>query len=486
MQNDISRLEPSAIWRNFAKLNRVPRPSKKEERVIQFMLAYGRSLGLETFKDKVGNVIIRKPPSMGMADCKPVILQAHLDMVHQKNADTVFDFDREGIAMYADGGWVRAHGTTLGADNGMGVAAIMAVLADDSLSHPPLEALFTVDEETGMTGAKGLEPGVLRGQILLNLDTEEDDEIDIGCAGGVDITAGGFYEEVPPDTKACSYTIRVKGLQGGHSGMDIHRGLGNANKIMNSILYMAGTKHGLSVGEIDGGGLRNAIPRESVARVTVPAGQKEAFEKNFHAWAGGIRKELEATEPSLVLQLMADSLPESVMHEKAQLKMLIAIAEAHNGVYSMSNKMEGLVEASNNIARVSVGQGIITIGCLARSSEDVVKAEMAAELRSVLEIAGLEVTFSGEYPGWNPDPDSEILGIMRSRYRLLFNEEPRVVACHAGLECGILGAIYPNMEMISFGPTIRGAHSPDEGVKISSVGKFWTLLLDILAHIPRK
>ena len=450
------------------------------------MLAYGRSLGLETFNDRVGNVIIRKPAGKGMADCKPVILQAHLDMVHQKNADTVFDFDKEGIAMYADGDWVRAQGTTLGADNGMGVAAIMAVLADDSLAHPPLEALFTVDEETGMTGAKGLEPGVLRGQILLNLDTEEDDEIDIGCAGGVDITASGFYEEVPPANRACSYTIMVKGLQGGHSGMDIHLGLGNANKIMNSILYMASTEHGLRVGEIDGGGLRNAIPRESVARVTVPVGQKEAFEKNFHSWAGDIRKELEASEPSLVLQLMADSPPASVMQEKAQLKILMALAEAHNGVYSMSNKMEGLVEASNNIARVSAGQGIITIGCLARSSEDAVKTELAAELSSVFEKAGMEVTFSGEYPGWNPDPDSEILGIMRSRYRLLFNEEPRVVACHAGLECGILGAIYPNLEMISFGPTIRGAHSPDERVQISSVRKFWNLLQDILAHIPRK
>lgn len=486
MHINIRELEPTAVWSCFANLNAVPRPSKKEEKVIRFMLAYGRSLGLETFKDSVGNVIIRKPSTAGMEDRKAVVLQAHLDMVHQKNADTDFDFEQQGIIMYVDGDWVKAKGTTLGADNGMGVAAIMAILASDSIAHPPLEALFTVDEETGMTGAKGLEPGLLKGEILLNLDTEEDDEIDIGCAGGIDVTASGTYKEAPPHKDAIAYTVRVKGLQGGHSGIDIHRGLGNANKIMNRLLSLAARAHGLSISNIEGGGLRNAIPRESVAGVTIPGGRKAAFEKDFNKWAGDIAKELEETEPQLAIQFLPAGMPDCVMAVEDRDKLLTVLSEAHNGVYSMSSKIEGLVESSNNIARVSVGKGKIGIGCLVRSSEEEVKAGLTALLRAGFETAGYGVTFSGEYPGWNPDPDSEILGVMLNRYRELFNEEPKVVACHAGLECGILGASYPGLDMISFGPTIRGAHSPDERVRVSSVGKFWGLLCDLLKHIPPK
>lgn len=450
------------------------------------MLAYGRSLGLETFNDSVGNVIIRKPASSGMEGRKTVVLQAHLDMVHQKNEDTVFDFEQQGIAMFAEGDWVKARGTTLGADNGMGVAAIMAVLANDSIAHPPLEALFTVDEETGMTGAKGLEPGLLQGEILLNLDTEEDDEIDIGCAGGIDVTASGTYKEELPDKDGMAYTIRVKGLQGGHSGIDIHRRLGNANKIMNRLLSLAARQHSLGIGSIDGGSLRNAIPRESVSIITIAGDKKAAFERDFNQWAVDIGKELQASEPQLTIQLLPAGTPERVMSREDTNKLLTAVSEAHNGVYTMSSKIEGLVETSNNIARVSVSKGAIKIGCLARSSEEEMKAGLTKALRAVFEAAGYAVTLSGEYPGWNPNPDSEILGLMLGRYRTLFKEEPKVVACHAGLECGILGATYPGMDMISFGPTIKGAHSPDERVQVSSVAKFWLLLCDLLKHIPPK
>ncbi len=450
------------------------------------MLDFGRSLGLETSKDPAGNVIIRKPASPGMENRKPVVLQSHLDMVHQKNADTDFDFETQGIQMYVDENWVRARGTTLGADNGMGVAAMMAILADTSIAHPPLEALFTVDEETGMTGAKGLEPGLLQGEILLNLDTEEDDEIDIGCAGGIDITATAAYDPQKPGPDVAAYTIRIKGLQGGHSGMDIHKGLGNANKIMNRLLYKSAGRSQLRVGEVHGGGLRNAIPRESTAHVTVPKAQQAAFEQQFANWKEEIGNELALTEPSLSISLVSAAAPASLMDEAAQENLLKALSAAHNGVYSMSAGMDDLVEASNNIARVSVAEGRIHIGCLTRSSVDTVKDALAHALSSVFELAGFEVEFSGEYPGWSPNPDSAILKLLRGRYQALFGKAPRVVACHAGLECGILGAAYPAMDMISFGPTIRGAHSPDERVEVGSVLKFWKLLLDVLANIPQK
>ncbi len=486
MRNEIIALEPAAVWRSFADLNEIPRPSKKEEKVIRFMLNFGRSLGLETSEDSVGNILIRKPASKGMENRKPVILQAHLDMVHQKNADTAFDFERQGIEMFTDGDWVRAKGTTLGADNGMGVASMMAILASDRIVHPPLEALFTIDEETGMTGAKGLQPGVLRGQVLLNLDTEEDDEIDIGCAGGVDITATRSYHALPPDPGAASYTLTVKGLRGGHSGMDIHLGLGNANKIMNELLAQASESCAMQLVSIDGGGLRNAIPRESSAQFTVPSDQKETLEAAFPSWGKEIADSFAALEPGLNIQLAPTVLPPTVLEDKAQNDLLEALAGVPNGVYRMDRHMESLVAASNNLARVSVKDGNISVGCLARSSDDSLKEELAETIKATFEKAGMEVGFSGEYPGWSPNPGSEILQLLVARYKELFKEEPRVISCHAGLECGIIGAVYPDLDMISFGPTIRGAHSPDERVQISSVQKYWKLLLDVLQHIPEK
>ncbi|MBT8180449.1 MAG: aminoacyl-histidine dipeptidase [Eudoraea sp.] len=484
MNKEIIQLEPQNIWKNFSKLNAVPRPSKKEERVIKFMMDFGRSLQLETFKDDVGNVIIRKEASIGMEDRKPITLQSHLDMVHQKNSTTDFDFDTQGIEMYIDGDWVKARGTTLGADNGMGVAAIMSLLESNDIPHPPLEALFTIDEETGMTGAKGLKGGILKGQILLNLDTEEDNEIDIGCAGGIDITATRSYGVENVSKESIAYVISVKGLHGGHSGMDIHRGFGNANKIMNRLLHMSAEECGVRVSQIDGGSLRNAIPRESFATIVVKSDLKKEFENKISEWTHEIKQENSIIETKLEVSLNEVEVPDEVMEKSAQEKILKAVYAAHNGVYAMSTAIPDLVETSNNIARVEVKSGKIRIGCLTRSSVDSAKMDLANSLKCAFELADCAVTLSGEYPGWSPNPNSEILEVLKFQYESLYNEKPEVVACHAGLECGILGTNYPEMDMISFGPTIKGAHSPDERVSISSVKKFWTFLLHILKNTP--
>ena len=486
MTQELLQLEPTAVWEKFSALNAVPRPSKKEERVIDFMLEFGKSLQLETFRDEVGNVIIRKPATAGMASKKTITLQSHLDMVHQKNADTEFDFEKQGIQMFVDDDWVRAKGTTLGADNGMGVAAIMALLESKEIPHPALEALFTIDEETGMTGAKGLQGGVLQGDILLNLDTEEDDEIDIGCAGGIDITARGSYQEVEILGNVQGYRLSVTGLQGGHSGMDIHRGFGNANKIMNRLLQEAAEQGNICIVSIKGGGLRNAIPRESSALFNVEKEKDTVVNLAITKIADDICKELAIQEPKLTIVLGKEDVANRGMEKAAQKQLLQAVYAAHNGVFGMSAAIDGLVETSNNLARVEVINGEIKIGCLTRSSVDSAKQDLANTLSAVFKLAGYEVTLTGDYPGWKPNPDSEILVILKKQYEELFNEVPDVVACHAGLECGLLGQNYPDMDMISFGPTIKGAHSPDERVQISSVQKFWKFLCDILANTPEK
>jgi dipeptidase D len=486
MSEEVRRLKPKSIWKNFANLNQIPRASKKEAQVIKFILDFGNQLGLETFEDKVGNVIIRKPATSGMQDRKVVTLQSHLDMVHQKNADTPFDFNTQGIQMYVDNDWVRAKGTTLGADNGIGVATIMGLLESTDIPHPALEALFTVDEETGMTGALGLTGGLLRGEILLNLDTEEDDEIDIGCAGGIDVTAVGDYSKESVPNGVDTYAITVSKLQGGHSGIEIHKGLGNANKIMNRLLYHLQASFNLRISEIDGGGLRNAIPRESKAIIVVDRNRTVAFKKDFDQWARTLQNEVLIIEPKLSIRLDPVPSPDYVMDQESQEKLIKAIYAAHNGVYAMSAAIPGLVETSNNIARVLVRNGQIKIGCLTRSSVDSSKWDMAAALRSVFELAGFQVSFSGDYPGWSPNPHSSILKILQKKYETIFGDKPKVVACHAGLECGIIGRNYPDLDMVSFGPTIKGAHSPDERVSITSVQKFWKFLLEILRDIPTK
>jgi len=486
MSSEIRALEPKQLWNKFADLNAVPRPSKKEERVIKFMKDFGKSLGLETIEDTVGNVIIKKPATKGMENRKPIVMQSHLDMVHQKNSDTVFDFDTQGIDMHVEGDWVKARGTTLGADNGLGVATIMAVLESDTIAHPTLEALFTIDEETGMTGAMGLKAGLLNGEILLNLDTEEDDEIGVGCAGGVDVTATREYKEEETPEFKIGYTITVKGLQGGHSGMQIHEGLGNANKIMNRLLFDGFENFGLRISEIDGGSLRNAIPRESNATVAIDAIHEEAFELELKQLTDSIKTEFKTMEPDLEIIISKSETPEKIMDLGVQEGITRALYAACNGVYRMSPDIKDLVETSNNIARVIVKDGAIKIGCLTRSSVESSKLDLANTLRSAFELTGCEVEFSGDYPGWAPNMDSAILKVMVPIYERLNNgEKPHVAACHAGLECGILGTNYPEMDMISFGPNIKGAHSPDERAQITSAQKYWKFVLEILENIPK-
>lgn len=486
MNSEIRQLEPTQLWNKFADLNAVPRPSKKEERVIAFMKDFGTKLGLETIEDKVGNVIIKKPATAGMEDRKTIVMQSHLDMVHQKNNDTKFDFDTQGIEMFVEGDWVKAKGTTLGADNGLGVATIMAILESTDIPHPAIEALFTIDEETGMTGAMGLEGGLLEGEILLNLDTEEDDEIGVGCAGGVDVTATRTYEvEETPEFKI-GYTITVKGLQGGHSGMQIHEGLGNANKIMNRMLFDGFENFGLRISEIDGGSLRNAIPRESNATVAIDAIHEDAFISEMNDLANDIKTEFKTMEPDLVIEVTKTETPKTIMDLGVQEGLTRAIYAALNGVYRMSADIPNLVETSNNIARVIVKDGAIKIGCLTRSSVESSKWDLANMLRATFELTGCEVEFSGDYPGWTPNMDSAILKILSVLYKEMNGEEAHVAACHAGLECGILGQNYPNMDMISFGPNIKGAHSPDERAQISSAQKYWKFVLEILKQIPKK
>lgn len=486
MSTEIRNIEPKIVWNHFADLNAVPRPSKKEERVIQFMVDFGKNLNLKTEVDKVGNVIIRKPASTGMEDRKTVVMQGHLDMVHQKNSDTVFDFDTEGIKMFVDGDWVKAEGTTLGADNGLGVAAIMAILSSTEIAHPAIEALFTIDEETGMTGAMGLEGGVLTGEILLNLDTEEDDEIGMGCAGGVDVTATRTYSKESTPENTTAFSIAVTGLNGGHSGMDIIKGLGNANKIMNRLLFNGFENFGLRISEINGGSLRNAIPRESFANIVIDTVSKDPFLFETNELINNIKAEFLTLEPNLSIEISETSLPEKVMDLGVQEGLIKSIYGALNGVYRMSPDVEGLVETSNNIARVIVKDGAIKIGCLTRSSSETNKWDLANSLRSTFELAGFEVEFSGSYPGWLPNINSEVVNLVANLYEELHGEKANVAACHAGLECGILGQNYPDMDMVSFGPNIKGAHSPDERAQISSTQKFWKFLLEILKNTPKK
>ncbi len=478
----LANLEPQIVWKNFASLNAVPRPSKKEGKIIAFMKEFGKNLGLETTEDETGNVIIRKPATAGMENRKPIVLQGHLDMVCQKNNDIHFDFETQGIQTEVDGDWVKARGTTLGADNGLGVASIMSVLESKDIPHPAIEALFTIDEETGMTGAIGLKPGVLHGEILLNLDTEEDDEIDIGCAGGVDVTATQKYPL--EEAKGMIVKIDIKGLRGGHSGMDINKGYGNANVILGRLLFEGCEGQNLQLISIDSGGLRNAIPREGHAVFSVRNAPE--FIEKVNVLKAEILEEFAALEKDLQLNIENFTSSEKAVSEEASKKIIYAMKAAHNGVYRMSPDVEGLVEASNNIARTELKNGNLQILNLTRSSVESTKYDVANQLKAVFELAGLQVEFTGSYPGWKPLPGSEIVQIMEKIYQEKFGSVPEVVACHAGLECGIIGANYPGMEMVSFGPTIRGAHSPEERASIPSLQKFWAYLKDVLAQIPEK
>lgn len=482
----VRNLEPQSLWNHFADLNAVPRPSKKEERVIAFMMEFGKSLGLETIQDAIGNVVIKKPATPGMENRQTVVLQSHLDMVHQKNSDTAFDFDKQGIEMLVDGDWVKANGTTLGADNGIGVAAIMAVFASKDIPHPALEAMFTIDEETGMTGAIKIDPSNFSGTILLNLDTEDDDELSIGCAGGIDTNTSYNYEEIAPEKDSTAYEISIRGLLGGHSGMDIHKGRGNANKLMNRILYQGISLIDLRLSSLDGGSLRNAIPRESTAVVTLAKDDAKAFEAFLADFSGELKTEYASIETAMKIDWKQVDLPAGIMQPEDTIKVLNAIYAVPNGVFRMSPDMADLVETSSSLARVILKDGKFITQSLQRSSVESTKSDVANAVRAAFESIGCAVVQNGDYPGWKPNPDSPVLNLMADMYRKRFNEEPQIKACHAGLECGILGKHFPGMDMISFGPNIRAAHSPDEKVQISSVQKFWGYFLEVLKEIPVK
>ncbi len=488
MSNEISKLTPAEVWANFYELTRIPRPSHHEEQVQEFVFNYGKSLGFETLKDEAGNVIIRKPATPGMENRKGVILQGHLDMVPQKNSDKDHDFTKDPIETIIDGEWVKADGTTLGADNGIGVAAAMAVLASKELAHGPVEALFTATEETGMDGAEGLKSGLLNGSILINMDSEDEGELYVGCAGGEDANARFSYTEVPVPAESIAFKLNVTGLKGGHSGLDINLGRGNANKIFFRLLKEAYKVCGVRLASISGGNLRNAIPREAFGIITVPYATADKLVGLIAGLTNIIKRELTGTEPTLKIELAKTEMPAGLIDEEIQIKLTHAIVACPNGAIRMSDSMPGLVETSTNLAIVKsdAEAKTVNIACLMRSSVDSAKAELGSRMESVFTLAGAKVTLSGGYPGWKPNMESPILKTMQKVYQAKFGRIPEIKAIHAGLECGILGGTYPSWDMISFGPTIRFPHSPDEKVNIESVAKFWDFLVETLKNIPAK
>jgi dipeptidase D len=488
MSNEISKLNPLELWENFYQLTRIPRPSNHEEQIRKYLFDFGKNLGLETAQDKSGNVIIRKPATPGMENRKGVILQGHLDMVPQKNSDKDHDFAKDPIETVIDGEWVRANGTTLGADNGIGVAAAMTVLASKDLAHGPIEGLFTATEETGMDGAKGLEAGWLKGDILINMDSEDEGELYVGCAGGEDASVTFKFTEVSVPADSIAFKLNVTGLKGGHSGVDIHLGRGNANKVFFRVLKEAYKVCGMRLSSINGGSLRNAIPREAFGIVTVPYETADKLVGLVAGMTNVIKRELSVTEPTLKIELSKTEMPASLIDEKTQVNLTHAIIACPNGVIRMSDSMAGLVETSTNLAIVKSDNEskTIKISCLMRSSVDSARTQLGSRMDSVFTLAGAEVKLTGGYPGWKPNLESPILKTMLKIYENKFGRIPEIKAIHAGLECGILGGTYPSWDMISLGPTIRFPHSPDEKVNIESVSKFWDFLVETLKNIPAK
>ncbi len=483
MSNTLSHLQPTPIWNHFSHLNAIPRASKKEAQVIQFMKAFGENLGLETIVDEIGNVLIKKPATKGMESKATIILQGHLDMVHQKNADTDFDFATQGIKMYVDGDWVRAKGTTLGADNGIGVAAIMSVLAANDLVHPAIEAIFTIDEEVGMTGAMGLKKGFLTGDILLNLDSEEDDALTIGSAGGVDVEIEGDYYEDMLTPNFSFFRLSVKGLSGGHSGVDIHKGKSNAIKLLNRIIFELDKKISVRIGSMNGGSLTNAIPRECTAIIGVETIAIPLLEEAVSFWKDLIQKENRDSDPKMSVELVAEKEECFVLPDTLQKLLIASIYNCPNGIYRMTPALNNLVQSSNNLAKIEVGKGHYKISCHTRSFIESERTDLVNAIRSSFLAVKAKVTEIGPYPGWAPKPNTKTLATMKKVYKKLYGQAPDIFAIHAGLECGILAEIYPHLEIISFGPNITGAHSPDEALQISSTQKFWKYLTTVLAEL---
>lgn len=482
MAAEIRNLSPQHVWGYFHDLTQIPRPTGHMDAVTRYILAFGKESGLETLQDKTGNILIRKPATPGMEHCKTVIIQGHLDMVPQKNAATEHDFETDPIDAYIDGDWVTARDTTLGADNGIGVALALAVLSDNTLKHGPVEALFTVDEEVGMDGAFGLKPGFLKGEILINADSEEEGELFVGCAGGADLNISfQFKEDIAIPEGDVAVKLSLTGLKGGHSGVDIHLGRANANKLMFRFLKEAVRDYGARLSSIDGGSLRNAIPREAVAVITIPGDNVEALWELVADYQDMFRKEYLGIEESVMFVAEPAELPVSLIPEEIQDDLINAIEGCQNGVISMLADFPGTVETSTNLASVKKSDQLIEIKILTRSSSESRKEQICSSLESVFALAGAKVEYGSSYGGWQPNIKSEILGVMQRVYEQKFGRTPNVKVMHAGLECGIIQTVYPDMDMISFGPDLQYPHSPDERVSISSVQKVWTFLTETLA-----
>lgn len=479
-------LQPAVVFHYFEEVCQVPRPSKKEEKIRAYLLEFAKKHGLAAKTDEAGNVLIEKPASAGKENLKTVVLQSHMDMVCEKNKDTEHNFETDPIQTYVDGEWLRAKGTTLGADNGIGIATQLAVLASEDIEHGPIQCLFTVDEETGLTGAFALKEGFMNGDILINLDSEDEGELFIGCAGGAGTTAQFPCPMTAAPEGYFFFRVAVKGLTGGHSGDDINKNRANANKLLNRFLVQLMEKYDLRLCEIDGGNLHNAIPREAHAVCAVPMKDKESVRVDLNVYLSEVENEFAVTEPNLVMELESESPRAEVMEQEAMKKFLLSLYAVHNGVYAMSQDIPGLVETSSNLASVKQRDGKIVVVTSQRSSILSSRKDMSQMVAAAFLLGGAEVTTGDGYPGWKPNPNSEVLQIAVESYKRLFATEPKIKAIHAGLECGLFPEKYPSLDMVSFGPTLRGVHSPDERMLIPTVDKFWRHLLDVLAHIPVK
>ena len=482
--NDILKdLKPARVWHWFGEIMQIPRPSKHEERISAWLVQWGNDHGLETMSDKLGNVLIRKPASKGYEKSPWVALQAHMDMVCEKNSDKKFDFMTDAIQPVLDGEWLTADGTTLGADDGIGVATILAILEDAKLQHPALEALITVDEETGLTGANGLSKSWLKSEILLNFDDEDEGEYWIGCAGGIDTVADMDYKLVAAPAGHKAFKLKVSGLKGGHSGDDINRGRANANKLINRILWEATYRHGMRLATIDGGNLRNAIAREAEAVVTVPEEKVRAFKAMVTRMGKAMVFEFRSTEPDMEFELRDVEMPKKVVDKDAHERLVNLVYACAHGVLAMSREIDNFVETSTNLASIKMKNGAFHIATSQRSSVESAKMAAAAKLESTFRLAGCRVKHSDGYPGWTPNPDSRVLKVGVDVYKKMYGREPIVRAIHAGLECGLIGEKYPSMDMISYGPTLRSVHSPDERIEIKTVEMFWNQTLEILRRL---
>ncbi len=484
--NQFEQLQPTGIWKYFLEICNIPRPSKKEERIAKYLMDFAREHKLEANQDGAGNVIIKKPATSGFEKIQPVVLQSHIDMVCEKNSDMAFDFSVDPIVPYVDGEWVKAKGTTLGADDGIGIASQLAILSSNTIKHGPIECLFTVDEETGLTGAFEMKPGFFNSKILLNLDSEDEGELFIGCAGGLDTVATFAYDQEKVPSNFIAFKITVKGLKGGHSGDDIDKGLGNSIKIITRFLWKSTNKFDLRLSVLDGGNLRNAIPREAYAIIVVHADDKDLFLKDFELFKIEVVNEINEIEPGITILIENNNLPEFVIDEPTHFDLLNSIYACPHGVISMSRQLKGLVETSTNLASVKfIQDNQVIVTTSQRSAVESLKNDITNMVESVFRLANANVQHSDGYPGWAPNTNSEILRITKTAYEKLFKVEPVVRAIHAGLECGLFLEKYPHLDMISFGPTIKGAHSPDERLNIQTTQKYWDLLLEVLVNIPK-